>query len=50
MPWQGILKFWGETARQIPEEFVSGHSEAPWRTIAGLRDRVVHDYWDLDLL
>jgi uncharacterized protein with HEPN domain len=33
----------------MPEEFESRHHEVPWRTIAGFRNRVVHDYFGLDL-
>ena len=43
------LEVLGEAARQLPEEFASGHPDVPWRKIAGLRNRVVHDYFGLDL-
>ena len=43
------LEILGEAARQMPEEFISSHPEVPWRTIAGLRNRIVHDYFGLDL-
>lgn len=33
----------------MPEEFVAQHPEVPWRVIAGLRNRIVHDYFGLDL-
>ena len=43
------LEVLGEAARQMPEDFVAKHPEVPWRTIAGLRNRIVHDYFGLDL-
>jgi uncharacterized protein with HEPN domain len=43
------LEIIGEAARQLPEEFVRNHAHVPWRQIAGLRNRIVHDYFGLDL-
>jgi uncharacterized protein with HEPN domain len=43
------LEVLGEAARQMPEEFSTGHANVPWRKIAGLRNRIVHDYFGLDL-
>lgn len=43
------LEILGEAARQMPEDFASRHPEVPWRQIAGLRNRIVHDYFGLDL-
>jgi uncharacterized protein with HEPN domain len=39
----------GEAARQMPEDFAARHPNVPWRQIAGLRNRIVHDYVGLDL-
>ena len=43
------LEVLGEAARQMPEVFIAQHPEVPWRVIAGLRNRIVHDYFGLDL-
>ena len=43
------LEIIGEAARQMPEEFRSVHTQIPWPQIAGLRNRIVHDYFGLDL-
>jgi len=43
------LEIIGEAARQLPEEFVARFPEVPWRLLAGLRNRIVHDYFGLDL-
>jgi uncharacterized protein with HEPN domain len=38
----------GEAVRWLPEEFTARHSAVPWSQIAGLRNRIVHDYFGLD--
>ena len=43
------LEIIGEAARQLPEEFKQIHTQIPWNQIAGLRNRIVHDYFGLDL-
>jgi len=43
------LEVLGEAARQIPNEFAAGHPDVPWRKITGLRNRIVHVYFGLDL-
>jgi uncharacterized protein with HEPN domain len=43
------LEILGEAARQLPEEFVVRYPNVSWRQIAGLRNRIVHDYFGLDL-
>lgn len=43
------LEILGEAARQLPEDFTTRYPNVPWRQIAGLRNRIVHDYFDLDL-
>ena len=43
------LEIIGEAVRQIPSAFKEKHSNVPWNQIAGLRNRIVHDYFGLDL-
>ena len=43
------LEIIGEAVRQIPSEFKEKHSNVSWNQIAGLRNRIVHDYFGLDL-
>lgn len=43
------LEVLGEAARQVPDDFASRHPDVPWRKVAGLRNRIVHDYFGLDL-
>ena len=43
------LEIIGEAAKQLPTEFKKQHSAIPWMQIAGLRNRIVHDYAGIDL-
>lgn len=38
-----------EHARNLTEAYKSAHPSIPWRDIAGLRNRIVHDYGNVDL-
>ena len=38
-----------ENARQLTDEYKAAHSTIPWKDIAGLRNRIVHDYGNVDL-
>jgi len=35
----------GEAVKSIDPEFKTAHPDIPWRAIAGLRDRIVHEYF-----
>jgi uncharacterized protein with HEPN domain len=39
----------GEAASSISEEFRNEHAEVPWRSIAGMRNTIVHAYFRVDL-
>jgi uncharacterized protein with HEPN domain len=43
------LEIIGEAARTISEEFKKSHPEVPWAGMVGLRHRLVHEYFRLDL-
>lgn len=43
------LEILGEATRQMPEGFVARHPDVSWRQMAGLRNRIAHDYIGLDL-
>ncbi|PYL09317.1 MAG: hypothetical protein DME33_04440 [Verrucomicrobia bacterium] len=43
------LEIIGEAVKQLPAEFKVQHSAIPWPQIAGLRNRIVHDYAGIDL-
>ena len=43
------LEIIGEAAKQLPTDFKAQHSTIQWSQIAGLRNRIVHDYAGIDL-
>lgn len=43
------LEIIGEAAKQLTAEFKKRHPAIPWLQIAGLRNRIVHDYAGIDL-
>jgi uncharacterized protein with HEPN domain len=43
------LEVLGEAARQLPGDFTLQHPDIPWTKIQGLRNRIVHEYFGLDL-
>lgn len=38
-----------ENAKNLSEEFKIEHNNIPWMAIYGLRNRIVHDYGNIDL-
>ena len=38
----------GETAKKVPPEMRAQYPEVEWKAMAGLRDRLVHDYFGVD--
>lgn len=34
----------GEAAKNLSQEFKTAHPAVPWRAIAGIRDRIAHEY------
>ncbi len=44
------LEVIGEAARQMPEEIKQKYSQIPWQQISGLRNRLIHEYVDVDLV
>jgi uncharacterized protein with HEPN domain len=39
----------GEAVKRLSEEFRSRYPDIPWRSIAGMRDKLIHAYDDVDL-
>jgi len=39
----------GEAARMLSDDAKAKHSHIPWRVIAGLCNRVIHEYFNIDL-
>jgi uncharacterized protein with HEPN domain len=38
----------GEAAAAIPDDIRNRHPEVPWKTIVGLRNKVIHHYFAVD--
>jgi uncharacterized protein with HEPN domain len=38
----------GEAVKQLPDDLRQKHSEIEWRAIAGMRDRLIHNYFGVD--
>ena len=38
----------GESVRWIPDVVLSRHPDVPWRTLRGMRNVVVHEYFGID--
>ena len=43
------LEIIGEAANRLPLPFKTAHADVAWPQIVGLRHRIVHDYFDVDL-
>ena len=39
----------GEAVKNLPKEFVEKYTSVPWRDIVGMRDKIMHQYFDMDL-
>ena len=39
----------GEASKNIPEETKSQYSQIPWKEMAGMRDKMIHEYFGVDL-
>lgn len=43
------LEIIGEAVKNIPASLTNKYSEIPWKDIAGTRDKLIHDYFSVDL-
>jgi uncharacterized protein with HEPN domain len=42
------LEIIGEAVKQIPDDFRGKYSHIEWRAVAGMRDRLIHNYLGVD--
>lgn len=38
-----------ENAKKLSEEYLENHKDIPWNSLYGLRNRIVHDYGNVNL-
>jgi len=43
------LEIIGEAAKHVPEHLRRKHPEVPWREMAGMRDKLSHEYFGVNL-
>jgi len=39
----------GEAAKNISDTYRQGQNQVPWKIMAGLRDKLIHDYFGVNL-
>ncbi|HLX09039.1 MAG TPA: DUF86 domain-containing protein [Thermoanaerobaculia bacterium] len=44
-----VLQVLGEASRRVSPKFKQDHPAIPWAELAGLRNRLVHEYMKIDL-
>ena len=43
------LEIIGEATKNIPIEIKNNYPQIPWKDMAGMRDKVIHEYFGVDL-
>lgn len=42
------IEIMGEAVKNLPGDLRGGNADVPWAQIAGMRDKVIHDYMGVD--
>jgi uncharacterized protein with HEPN domain len=40
----------GEATKRLPSSIKEAHPDLPWRSVAGMRDKLIHDYFGVNLM
>jgi uncharacterized protein with HEPN domain len=43
-----LIEIIGEAVKNIPDDIRVNYPDIPWKNIAGMRDKLVHEYWAID--
>jgi uncharacterized protein with HEPN domain len=43
------IQILGEACKRLSADLKGAHADVPWRDIAGMRDKLVHDYFGVDV-
>ena len=43
------LEIIGEASKNLSEEFRKTQTEVPWKSISGMRDKLIHDYFGVNV-
>ena len=43
------IEMMGEAANMLTREFQESHSETPWKMVKGMRNYIVHEYFQIDV-
>ena len=43
------LEIIGEAIKNLPQEFKNNYNNIPWKKISGLRDKLIHEYFGVDI-
>jgi uncharacterized protein with HEPN domain len=43
------IEILGEAVKHLSAELIAAHAEVEWKSIAGMRDKLVHDYFGVNL-
>ncbi|MBR1448111.1 MAG: DUF86 domain-containing protein [Prevotella sp.] len=42
------IEMMGEAANMLTKEFTDAHQETPWKMVRGMRNYIVHEYFQID--
>lgn len=45
---KGSLEIIGEATKKLSKDFRTKYPDVPWKYMTGLRDKLIHDYIDID--